>query len=305
MAGRYRVLELIGRGGMADVFSVHDAVTGTVLAMKRLRPVEGDEKHARIIKLFEREFHTLVAAGASARGRRSTTTASTGGPVLHDGAARWRRPAASARRSSGALSCAIARDVCSALSLLHSRRMVHRDMSPRNVRCTRDGHAKLIDFGAMAPMGVCKQVVGTPAFCAPEVLHLQPLDARTDLYSLGATLYSCSPVAARYPARDFRQLREAWGKTPRPPSEFAPRHSARAGCAGARPAAPRPGGASGKRGRGDGASGRDRGVTAERRARGVAPRTLRRRPCSARDRATGARPQEARSARRAAMAARY
>ena len=49
--------------------------------------------------------------------------------------------------------CAIARDVCSVLSLLHSRRLIYRDLSPRNVRLTRDGQAKVIDFGAMLPMG--------------------------------------------------------------------------------------------------------------------------------------------------------
>jgi len=53
--------------------------------------------------------------------------------------------------------CALARDICSVLSLLHSRRMVYRDLSPRNVRCTSDGCAKLIDFGAMVAMGPVRQ----------------------------------------------------------------------------------------------------------------------------------------------------
>jgi serine/threonine-protein kinase len=49
--------------------------------------------------------------------------------------------------------CTLLFDVCSSLALLHSRRLLHRDVSPRNIRCTHDGQAKLIDFGAMAPMG--------------------------------------------------------------------------------------------------------------------------------------------------------
>ena len=65
--------------------------------------------------------------------------------------------------------CALIFDVCSSLALLHSRRLVHRDISPRNVRCTRDGRAKLIDFGTMVPMGHSGLVAGTPAFVAPEV----------------------------------------------------------------------------------------------------------------------------------------
>ena len=87
---------------------------------------------------------------------------------------------------------------------------MHRDISPRNVRCTRDGRAKLIDFGAMVPMGPSAQVVGTPAFIAPEVVHRSALDARTDLYSLGATLYYALTGRMPYPARDFASVLEAW-----------------------------------------------------------------------------------------------
>ena len=49
--------------------------------------------------------------------------------------------------------CSLLRGVCSSLALIHSRRLVHRDVTPANIRCTRDGEAKLIDFGAMAPVG--------------------------------------------------------------------------------------------------------------------------------------------------------
>jgi serine/threonine protein kinase len=77
--------------------------------------------------------------------------------------------------------CALLYDVCSSLALLHSRRFVHRDVSPRNVRCTRNGQAKLFDFGTMAPMGVAKDVAGTPPYMAPEAVHGQALDARTDI----------------------------------------------------------------------------------------------------------------------------
>src|SRR4029077_14775381 len=57
--------------------------------------------------------------------------------------------------------CRYMRDGASCLALCRSRRLLHRDVSPRNVRCTEAG-AKLLDFGAMAPMGPVHQVVGTP-----------------------------------------------------------------------------------------------------------------------------------------------
>jgi tRNA A-37 threonylcarbamoyl transferase component Bud32 len=220
VGGRYRIDELIGRGGMADVYRVHDLGSDTVLALKRLRAIDDEAKQQRSIELFEREFHTLSQLSHP----RVVTVSDYGIDVtpyytmeLLDGGDLQERSPIEWR-----LSCAITRDVCSVLSLLHSRRMLYRDMSPRNVRLAREGQAKVIDFGAMAPMGVCKQVVGTPAFCPPEALHMQPLDARSDLYALGATLYFILTGRRAYPARDFRQLREIWDRPPRRPSELIP-----------------------------------------------------------------------------------
>jgi hypothetical protein len=114
-------------------------------------------------------------------------------------------------------------DVCSSLALVHSRRLVHRDISPRNVRCTRDGRAKLIDFGAMAPMSAGgADVVGTPAFVAPETLHRLALDGRTDLYSLGATFYYCLTGRPPYAARTFADVLDSWRHDVLSPARFAP-----------------------------------------------------------------------------------
>ncbi|HKP56765.1 MAG TPA: AAA family ATPase [Polyangiales bacterium] len=107
------------------------------------------------------------------------------------------------------------------MSLLHSRKLVHRDVSPRNVRCTRSGRAKLIDFGAMVPMGSGFESVGTPSFVAPEVLRHGMLDARTDLFSLGATLYFALTGKKPFAARSLADLHDAWREPPAPPSHFA------------------------------------------------------------------------------------
>ena len=63
------------------------------------------------------------------------------------------------------------RDMASALALLHARRLLHRDLSPANVRLNSDGRAKLLDFGALMPFGAAPDLVGTPAFMAPETLR--------------------------------------------------------------------------------------------------------------------------------------
>ena len=65
--------------------------------------------------------------------------------------------------------CSILRDVASALSLVHSRRLVHRDVTHRNVHRTPDGRAVLLDFGALVPMGPTNDVVGTPPFMPPDL----------------------------------------------------------------------------------------------------------------------------------------
>ena len=221
IAGRYRVESELGQGGMAVVYQVVDTSTGQRRALKRLLKIDDPRKLQRSTELFEREFHTLsqlahprvvsvLDYGVDEGSPYYTMELLDGGDLQQRAPVDWR------------VACKLARDVCSALSVLHSRRMVYRDLSPRNVRCTSDGQAKLIDFGAMAPMGPSKQVVGTAAFCAPELVHLQSVDARTDLYSLGSTLYFTLVGRRAYPARDFRQLRDMWRSAPRRPSDLVP-----------------------------------------------------------------------------------
>ncbi len=218
---RYQLIEQLGEGGMAVVQKVRDGASGKLLALKRLRPVQQPERHAKARALFEREFHVLSQLShprvvqvhdyvVDDSGPHYTMELLDGGDLHALAPVPWRR------------ACSLMRDVCSVLALLHSRRLVHRDLSPRNIRCTTDGLAKLIDFGAMTPMGPAKQVVGTPPICAPEVLNLEPLDARADLYSLGATFYHALVGRHAYPARDFRHLRTLWQQAPAPPSAFVP-----------------------------------------------------------------------------------
>jgi tetratricopeptide (TPR) repeat protein len=217
--GRYQVLELLGRGGMGAVYRVRDERSGREVALKRLLSrATGD---ALAAQLFEREFHTLSELahpriievydyGVDGGGAYYTMELLGGQDLRALGKSDWR------------IACALLRDVASSLAILHSRRLVHGDLSPRNVRCTLDGRAKLLDFGAMMPMGVCKRVVGTPPFIAPEMVQLQPLDGRTDLYALGALAYFMLTGLQAYPARSVRQLRDVWRTAPRTPIELAP-----------------------------------------------------------------------------------
>jgi len=209
IAGRYRKLRELGGGGMAVVYEVVDSSNGRRVALKRPRSEGSPEHRKRIADLFAREFHTLTQLAhprivevydyrVDEHGPYYTMEILDGGDLQELTPVDYRR------------ACSIASDVCSALSLLHSRRIIHRDVSPRNIRCTSDGLAKLIDFGAMTHMGPSKDLVGTPVYCAPEILNLQALDARTDLYALGASLYYALTGHHAYPVRDFASLPNAW-----------------------------------------------------------------------------------------------
>ena len=74
----------------------------------------------------------------------------------------------------------------------------------------------------MAPVGPSRIIVGTPAFAAPEVLYRSALDARTDLFSLGAALYFVLTGTLAYPVWDFSELARAWRAKPGPPSTGNP-----------------------------------------------------------------------------------
>src|SRR5215471_351468 len=169
IASRYAVRGELGRGGMAVVYHVTDTITGRELALKQLVLADGDAPDKGAAALFEREFHTLVQLshpriievydyGVADRVPYYTMQLLDGGDLRQRTPMPWRE------------ACAIAYDICSSLALIHSRRLVHRDITPRNIHCTRDGLGKLIDFGAMAPMGSGSMVVGTPSFVAPEVV---------------------------------------------------------------------------------------------------------------------------------------
>mgnify|MGYP003444457434 FL=1 len=221
VSSRYEVHELLGRGGMACVYRATDSTLSRSVALKQLVVAEGAPR-ASLAALFEREFHTLMQLrhphvievydyGVGEDGSPYYTMELLDGGDLRDRTPVGYRDA-----------CRIAFDVCSALALLHSRRLLHRDISPRNIRCTLDGQAKLIDFGAMAPMSDGgSEVVGTPAFTAPETLQRLALDPRTDLYSLGVTLYYALTARLPYAARSFTELLDAWRIKPVPPSALA------------------------------------------------------------------------------------
>jgi hypothetical protein len=215
------VLAQLGRGGSAYVYHVREIASGQELALKRLRHDLTSARAAELTKHLEREFYALAQLrhprvievydyGVSEGLPYYTMELLDGGDLRVAAPLPWRH------------ACELIYDVASSLALLHSRRFVHRDVTPSNIRCTREGRAKLIDFGAMAEMGSGAPVIGTPAYLAPEVQRRGVLDACTDLFSLGATLYFTVTGRAPFAALDLAGMAAAWAVPPLAPSHYIP-----------------------------------------------------------------------------------
>jgi hypothetical protein len=218
VAGRYLIESVLGQGGAALVYRVSDERSTRSLALKRLHAREGDQT-SWIVTQFEHEYHTLRQLahpriievydyGVDAQCAYYTMELLDGLDLQSIGKQPWQR------------SCALLRDVASSLAIVHSRRLVHRDVSARNVRCTGDGRAKLIDFGLMIAMGAARRPAGTPPYSPPEVLEQQALDGRADLYGLGALAYFMLTGYHAYHARSFAQLQGLWRCPPLPPRQY-------------------------------------------------------------------------------------
>ncbi|HEX7671353.1 MAG TPA: serine/threonine-protein kinase, partial [Polyangiaceae bacterium] len=211
--GRFRIEAELASGGMGTVYAAIDTSTGARVALKRLTP----GAPAQICTLFEREFYVLSSLEHPRIIRVFDYGVDEDGPfytmeLLEGSDLRELAPL------EVPLACRYLRDVASSLALLHARRLLHRDVSPRNVRTLPDGGCKLIDFGALMAFGTPEDVVGTPPAIPPEALSGQPMDQRADLYSLGALAYYLLTGQHAYPARRVGQLVTVWMQRPPPPS---------------------------------------------------------------------------------------
>ena len=233
--GRYRIESRLGRGGAGRIYRVLDEHSGERLALKLLiveapprsagAVVPGSGKpDAALQTMFQHEYHTLVQLAHPHIVRAFDYGQDGAAPYytmeLLEG---W--DTRSAVQEAGLdlrQICQLLRDLASALALIHSRRMVHRDVSPRNLWCTRELRGKLIDFGTLVSAGSRTRVVGTPPFMPPEALYMQPLDARCDLYALGALAYLLLTRRNAYPARAIGDLPELWRTRPAAPLQLNP-----------------------------------------------------------------------------------
>jgi len=237
VAKRYRVERAIGRGAMGEVLEVVDLTTGRRLALKRPRSVDDPIAQSstppsrrqrspslnaeHLASLLRREYVILSQLAHPSVVEVYESGIDEGKPFYTMELLRGEHPGAGTLLPWRDV-CRMLTSLCEPLALLHSRRLVHRDISARNVFVEPGGKAKLIDFGAMASMGAHHRPIGTPSCMAPEVWRREQLDGRADIFGLGALAYCALTGQHAYPGRSLAQLPLVWQTLPAPPSELVP-----------------------------------------------------------------------------------
>jgi serine/threonine protein kinase len=210
---RYRILRRLGSGGMGDVYAAQDERLRRKVAIKFIRSGAPVSEDAR--RRFEREAQAACTLNHPNICTIFEINDYQGQPFLVmellEGQDLRRMCAAGPIEISTLVKLGI--EIADALEAAHGRGITHRDIKPANIFVTERGDAKVLDFGLAkleakdaqlsetlsASLSVPGSVVGTIAYMSPEQARGEPLDARTDLFSLGAVLYE---MAAGKPAFD-------------------------------------------------------------------------------------------------------
>jgi eukaryotic-like serine/threonine-protein kinase len=200
VAGRYRLVSEIGGGAMGVVWRARDEVLGRDVAVKELRPDHGmsgaqvrtshqrARREGRIAARLQHPNAVVIYDVAEHDGRpyliMEYVPSQSLGDILATGAVLTPTEVTS-----------IGAQLASALTAAHERGIVHRDIKPGNVLMTADGTVKLTDFGISRAAGdatvtATGEILGTPAYTAPEVAQGHPVAFPADVFSLGATLYA-------------------------------------------------------------------------------------------------------------------
>ncbi len=190
---RYRLVERIARGGMAEVYAADDITAGRRAAVKILPPTEDAETVARFKREAEaatRLTHPHIVTThefGDYDGTHYIAMEYVPGPTLKQ-TIQEQGPLPEKRALE------IAAQLADALDFAHRRGVTHRDVKPQNVLLDAAGNAKLADFGIARVAGSInltqtRSVLGTAHYLSPEQARGAPLDRRTDLYSLGVVLF--------------------------------------------------------------------------------------------------------------------
>lgn len=211
--GVYKIVEELGRGGMGVVYKAHEESLGRDVALKILPSRLA--AHASVVERFQREARasaslshpsiTPIYAVGDHKGTHFIAMEFVRGPTL-----------AKLIKQKGPLDVAealrIVKEAADALREAHRHGILHRDIKPANIMFDHRRRVKVMDFGLAQVAAETSQItadgvkLGTPAYMSPEQCEAKPLDVRSDIYSLGVTLYEMLTKETPFPGDDPRSV---------------------------------------------------------------------------------------------------
>ncbi|MCC7186735.1 MAG: serine/threonine protein kinase [Acidobacteria bacterium] len=215
--GRYRIIGLLGRGGMGEVYRADDLLLGQAVAIKLL-PDALSADPQRLV-----QFHNEVRTARQVS-HPNVCRVYDIGDLLVDGSTPPRHQLyltmeyvdgedlSSLLRRIGRLpedkALDIARQICAGLAAAHAKGVIHRDLKPANIMLDSAGQARLMDFG-LATVGAVSEIrAGTPAYMAPEQLSGAGVTIQSDVFALGLVLYELFTGRRGFQAKTLGELVE-------------------------------------------------------------------------------------------------
>src|SRR5471032_2408210 len=207
---RYRIIGLLGRGGMGEVYRATDLTLGQSVALKFL-PQEA-ARNQRLLERFHGEVRVARLVSHPNVCRVYDIGQVEGVPFISmeyvDG-----EDLASLLLRIGRLppdkALETARKLCAGLAAAHDKGVIHRDLKPQNIMLNKRGEVLIMDFGLAAIAGQLSGAEirnGTPAYMAPEQLKGSEVTARSDIYALGLVLYELFTGKRPYEAKSLQEL---------------------------------------------------------------------------------------------------
>jgi eukaryotic-like serine/threonine-protein kinase len=231
-AGRYELLDELGRGAMGVVYRAKDPVIGRDVAVKTIRLVEAGtgltreelssrfQTEARAAGLLTHPNIVVIYDAGEEDGQYYITMELVEGNSLQaliDQGQSFPLPRVLRLMDQS----------CSALEFAHQRRVVHRDIKPANLMLTQDDQLKITDFGTakILQMGATQTatVIGTPSYMSPEQIKGSPVDGRSDIFALGVILYELVTGEKPFPGENVTTvIYRIVNEEPTPPRQLDP-----------------------------------------------------------------------------------
>jgi len=226
---RYRVVQLIGRGGMGTIYKVHDRELDRDIALKVIRPdIAGNpvvlERFKREIQLSSEVTHKNVLRVydlGESEGIKFVTMQLVDGEDLSQ---RLKRDGKLPQEQLAD----VFRKICEGLAAAHDQGVIHRDLKPHNVMLDHAGGVYLTDFGlakslTQTAMTQAGELLGTPFYMSPEQVKGEPVDRRSDIYALGVILYELASGQVPFgEGSSYEVMMQRLKKAPRPVTELNP-----------------------------------------------------------------------------------